>query len=44
MPTPFCFLPTDDAARRGHILSIMTKAPQHVMVSALEGGHAYDAD
>ncbi len=38
------FLPTDDAARRAHILSVMTSAPQHVMVSALEGGHAYDAN
>jgi pimeloyl-ACP methyl ester carboxylesterase len=38
------FLPTDDAARRARILAIMTSAPQHVMVSALEGGHAYDAD
>jgi pimeloyl-ACP methyl ester carboxylesterase len=37
------FLPTDDARRRAHILSVMTSAPQHVMVSALEGGHAYDA-
>ena len=37
------FLPTDDAARRAHILSVMISAPQHVMVSALEGGHAYDA-
>jgi pimeloyl-ACP methyl ester carboxylesterase len=37
------FLPTDDAARKAHILSIMTSAPQHVAVSALEGGHAYDA-
>ena len=38
------FLPTDDAARRARILAIMTSAPQHVMVSALEGGHAYDAN
>lgn len=38
------FLPTDDAKRRAHILSVMTSAPQHVAVSALEGGHAYDAD
>jgi pimeloyl-ACP methyl ester carboxylesterase len=38
------FLPTDDASRRARILSIMAEAPQHVMVSALEGGHAYDAD
>jgi pimeloyl-ACP methyl ester carboxylesterase len=38
------FLPTDDAARRARILSVMTSAPQHVMVSALEGGHAYDAN
>ncbi len=38
------FLPTDDAARRERILSIMAEAPQHVMVAALEGGHAYDAD
>ena len=37
------FLPTDDAKRRAHILAVMTLAPQHVMVSALEGGHAYDA-
>jgi pimeloyl-ACP methyl ester carboxylesterase len=37
------FLPTDDAKRRAHILSVMTSAPQHVVVSALEGGHAYDA-
>jgi pimeloyl-ACP methyl ester carboxylesterase len=38
------FLPTDDAERHARILSIMSNAPQHVMVSALEGGHAYDAD
>ncbi len=38
------FLPTDDAERRAHILSVMTRTPQHVMVSALQGGHAYDAD
>jgi pimeloyl-ACP methyl ester carboxylesterase len=38
------FLPTDDAKRRARILEIMGSAPQHVMVSALEGGHAYDAD
>ncbi|HZP10469.1 alpha/beta hydrolase [Methyloceanibacter sp.] len=38
------FLPTDDAERRARILSIMTRAPQHVMISALQGGHAYDAD
>ena len=38
------FLPTDDATRRARILAIMTSAPQHVMVSALEGGHAYDAN
>jgi len=37
------FLPTDDAARKARILSTMTEAPQHVAVSALEGGHAYDA-
>jgi len=38
------FLPTDDAERHARILSIMASAPQHVMVSALEGGHAYDAN
>lgn len=37
------FLPTDDVKRRARILSIMTSAPQHVVVSALEGGHAYNA-
>jgi pimeloyl-ACP methyl ester carboxylesterase len=37
------FLPTDDAKRRARILEVMTSAPQHVMVSALEGGHAYNA-
>ncbi len=37
------FLPTDDATRKARILSIMISAPQHVAVSALEGGHAYDA-
>ena len=36
------FLPTDDAERHARILAIMTSAPQHVVVSALEGGHAYD--
>ncbi len=38
------FLPTDDAERRARILSIMARTPQHVMISALEGGHAYNAD
>jgi pimeloyl-ACP methyl ester carboxylesterase len=38
------FLPTDDAERRARILSIMARTPQHVMISALQGGHAYDAD
>ena len=37
------FLPTDDAERQARILAVMTSAPQHVVVSALEGGHAYDA-
>jgi len=36
------FLHTDDPERHARILAIMTSAPQHVMVSALEGGHAYD--
>ena len=38
------FLPTDDAERHARILAIMTSAPQHVVVSALEGGHAYDVN
>jgi pimeloyl-ACP methyl ester carboxylesterase len=37
------FLSTDDAERKARILTAMTAAPQHVAVSALEGGHAYDA-
>jgi pimeloyl-ACP methyl ester carboxylesterase len=36
-------LSTDDPARTAGILACM-EAPQHVAVSALEGGHAYDAN
>jgi pimeloyl-ACP methyl ester carboxylesterase len=36
------FLPTDDQARKEHILDKMSCAPQHVMVSAMEGLHRYD--
>ncbi len=41
--TSALFLPSDDAERKARILAIMIAAPQHVVVSALEGGHAYDA-
>jgi pimeloyl-ACP methyl ester carboxylesterase len=41
--TSVLFLPSDDAARKARILAIMTSTPQHVVVSALEGGHAYEA-
>jgi pimeloyl-ACP methyl ester carboxylesterase len=37
------FLKTDDEKRKTRILACMEAAPQHVAVSALEGGHAYDA-
>jgi pimeloyl-ACP methyl ester carboxylesterase len=37
------FLNTDDDERKARILACMEAAPQHVAVSALEGGHAYDA-
>jgi pimeloyl-ACP methyl ester carboxylesterase len=36
------FLPTDDQARKARILDEMSYAPQHVMVSAMEGLHNYD--
>ncbi len=36
------FLPTDDPARKEYILDKMSCAPQHVMVSAMQGLHCYD--
>ena len=37
------FIPTDDPERKGRILERMSAAPQHVMVSAMEGLRDYDA-
>jgi pimeloyl-ACP methyl ester carboxylesterase len=42
-PEAVLFLKTDDEERKARILACMEAAPQHVAVSALEGGHAYDA-
>ena len=36
------FLPTDDQGRKERILEEMSAAPQHVMVSAMEGLRDYD--
>ena len=36
-------IPTDDQRRKEHILEDMSSAPQHVMVSAMEGLRGYDA-
>jgi pimeloyl-ACP methyl ester carboxylesterase len=38
------FIPSDDAARRARILDEMTSAPQHVMISMLEGLRDHDPD
>ncbi len=37
------FLSTDDQERKTRILDDMSRAPQHVMVSAMEGLHRYDS-
>jgi pimeloyl-ACP methyl ester carboxylesterase len=37
------FIPTDDPERKERILEQMSAAPQHVMVSAMEGLRDYDA-
>ena len=36
------FIPTDDPDRKEQILSGMTSAPQHVVLSAMQGLHDYD--
>jgi pimeloyl-ACP methyl ester carboxylesterase len=38
------FISTDDPARKVRILSGMASAPQHVMLSAMQGLHDYDPD
>lgn len=37
------FIPTDDQRRKERILDDMSSVPHHVMVSAMEGLHDYDA-
>ena len=41
--TDSLFIPTDDPARKERILERKSAAPQHVMVSAMEGLRDYDA-